>query len=163
MFLYAVSPGGGAIAVWDGTGAQLHPGVVEGGGAAAPRATVLGDVSVYSRDGSTRTVVCSGCATAGGPNRGITPPLVSWSPDGAVVYFVSPRPAGTQTYAVALQPGRHLPDLPPSGLSSMAAARELPGAQAIPAERTFVGANPSILSFVRVTTHRNIYRISVRD
>jgi hypothetical protein len=45
----------------------------------------------------------------------------------------------------------------------MAAARELPGAQAISAERTFAGANPSTFSFVRVTTHRNIYRISVPD
>jgi hypothetical protein len=50
-----------------------------------------------------------------------------------------------------------------AGLPSLAAAGELPGAQAISAERTFVGANPSIYSFVRVTTHRNIYRISVPD
>jgi hypothetical protein len=117
----------------------------------------------YSRDGSTRTLDCSGCATAGGQNRGITPPLVSWSPDGAFVYFVSAGSARTQTYAVPIQRGQHLPDLPPSGLSSMAAARELPGAQAISAERTFAGANPSTFSFVRVTTHRNIYRISVPD
>jgi sugar lactone lactonase YvrE len=161
MFLYAVSPGGEALAVWDGAGAQLHPGDMAGGGAAASRAAALGDVSVYSRDGSTRTLVCTGCATAGGQDRGITPPLVSWSPDGAFVYFVS-MPARTQT-AVPLQPGRHLPDLPPSGLSSMAAAGELPGAQAISAERAFVGANPSTYSFVRVTTHRNIYRISIPD
>ena len=163
MFMYAVSPGGEAIAVWDGAGAQLHPGDMAEAGAAASRARGLGDVSVYSRDGSTRTLVCSGCATAGGQQRGITPPLVSWSPDGAFVYFVSVGPARIQTYAVPLQPGRHLPDLPPSGLSSMAAAEELPGAQAISAERTFVGANPSTYSFVRVTTHRNIYRISVPD
>jgi hypothetical protein len=159
--MYAVSPGGEAIAVWDGGGAQLHRDDAAGAGAAAPRAGDLGNISIYSRDGSTRTLVCTGCATAGAQERGITPPLVSWSPDGAFVYFVVP--GRTQTYAVPLQPGRHLPDLPPSGLSSLAAAGELPGAHAISAERTFPGANPSIFSFVLVTTHRNIYRISVPD
>jgi hypothetical protein len=88
---------------------------------------------------------------------------VSWSPDGAFVYLVSAETARMYTYAVPLQPGRHLPDVPPSGLFSMAAAGKLPGAQAVSAERAFVGMNPSTYSFVRVTTHRNIYRISVPD
>jgi eukaryotic-like serine/threonine-protein kinase len=135
-FLYAVSPEGKAIAVWEGD-----------------------SVIVYSSDGSRRTLVCARCATAGEENRGVTPPLVSWSPDGGFVYLHAAYTR--QTYAISVGPGEHMPRLPSSGLSSIAAAAQLPRSRLIPAERAFAGANPSVFVFPRVTTHRNIYRIAV--
>ncbi len=156
-FLYGVSPDGRALAVWEGGEAEsAHAGDGTGTRAAGERRISLGDVSVYSRDGATRTPVCVNCGTAGGPARGITPPLVNWSPSGSWIYLF-----GGQTVAVPLEPGRHLPALPPGGLPSMAAAAQLPGARVIPHAQAFAGADPSIYAFPRVTTHRNIYRISV--
>jgi Tol biopolymer transport system component len=135
-FLYAVSPDGNAIAVWEGEA-----------------------VLVYSRKDGKRTLICEDCGTAGDENRGVTPPLVSWSPDGAFLY-VHARQTG-HTYAIPLEPGRSVPTLPSSGLPALSAAAQLPGARTIPAKRAYAGASPSIYVFPRVTTHRNIYRIAV--
>ena len=135
-FLYAVSPDGKAIAVWEGS-----------------------SVFVHSRDGTRSTLICNGCATAGEENRGVTPPEVSWSPDGAFIYMHS-APA-RRTYTIPLAPGQHVPALPPSGLTTITQAAQLPGAETI-SERAYVGGNRSIYAFPRVTTHRNIYRITVR-
>jgi eukaryotic-like serine/threonine-protein kinase len=134
-FLYAVSPDGNAIAIWEGD-----------------------SVLVYSRKDGARTLICEGCATAGEENRGVTPPLVSWSPDGALMYVHSTRTR--HTYAIPLQPRQHVPTLPPSGLPDLRAAAQLPGAETIP-ERAYLGVSPAIYAFPRVTTHRNIYRIVV--
>jgi hypothetical protein len=159
-FLYAVSPDGQAIALWEGGDVEsIHPRDGTGAVVAGERRVSLGDVSVYSRDGATRTPICADCARAGGPERGITPPLVSWSPGGGWVYLMNAF-AG-QTFAVPLEPGRNLPALPPGGLPSMAAAAQLPGAMLLPEERAFAGMDPSIYAFPRVTTHRNIYRVPV--
>ena len=66
-----------------------------------------------------------------------------------------------QTYTIPLAPGQHVPALPHSGLTTITEAAQLPGAETI-AERAYVGGNRSIYAFPRVTTHRNIYRITVR-
>ncbi|HEV8132162.1 MAG TPA: protein kinase [Acidobacteriota bacterium] len=139
LFIYDVSPDGKALALW-----------------------VERSVFVYPSDGGAPTLICSGCATAGGENRGVTPSLLSWSPDGKFLYFqtISLKISG-QTYAVPLQPGQILPPLPAGGLGSMANAATLPGARLIPEQRVFVSADPSVYAFLRVATHRNIYRISV--
>jgi len=134
-FLYAVSPDGNAIAIWEGD-----------------------SVFVYSRKDGLRTLICEDCATAGEENRGVTPPLVSWSPDGAFMYVHSTQTR--HTYAIPLQPRQHVPTLPSSGLPDLPAAAQLPGAETIP-ERAYLGVSPSIYAFPRVTTHRNIYRIVV--
>jgi Tol biopolymer transport system component len=134
-FLYAVSPDGNAIAIWEGD-----------------------SVLVYSRKDGVRTLICEDCATAGEENRGVTPPLVSWSPDGAFMYVHSTRTR--HTYAIPLRPRQHVPTLPSSGLPDLPAAAQLPGAETIP-ERAYPSVSPSIYAFPRVTTHRNIYRIVV--
>lgn len=41
------------------------------------------------------------------------------------------------------------------------AAADLPGAETIPQQRAFVGPNPSVYVFPRLTTYPNIYRIRV--
>jgi serine/threonine protein kinase/Tol biopolymer transport system component len=135
-FIYDVSPDGSAFGLWEGE-----------------------SVVVYPAAGGTRTLICSGCATAGEENRGVTPPLVKWSPDGKLLYLHS-APA-RQTFAVPLKSGQFLPPVPATGLESMAAASKLPGARLLPDARVFSSADPSIYAFPRVSTHRNIYRVSV--
>jgi eukaryotic-like serine/threonine-protein kinase len=134
IFIYSVSPDGKAVALWVGDSVIVYP--VEGGNPIR---------------------VCSRCATAGEENRGVTPSLVSWSPDGNFLYL---HAATTRkTYVVPLRAGQLLPQLPAAGISSMEAAANLPGAVTISQQRAFVGPNPSAYAFPRVTTHRNIYRI----
>jgi Tol biopolymer transport system component len=116
-------------------------------------------VQVYSTDGGPPTTVCTICGAAGGENRGITPPAVSWSPDGKFLYLN--LRAAAQIQAVPLPPGRNLPPLPTSGIASLQDAAALPGARVISEERAFLGPSPSAYAVPRVTTHRNIYRITV--
>ena len=69
-FLYAISPDGKAVAVWVGA-----------------------DVYVDAYDGSSQTLICKGCGTAGEENRGVTPALLSWSSDQKFLYVHSTRDA----------------------------------------------------------------------
>jgi eukaryotic-like serine/threonine-protein kinase len=136
LFLYSVSPDGSRVAVWRDQ-----------------------DVYVDSYDGSSRTLICKGCGTAGEENRGVTPSLVSWSPDQKFVYLHDP--SQRETYAIPLRAGQVLPALPPGGLARLADAAKLPGAITFPEQRAFGGANPGMYAYPRMTTHRNIYRIPV--
>ena len=138
LFLYAISPDGKAVAVWSGND---------------------NDVDVDAYDGSSQMVICHHCGTAGEENRGVTPALARWSPDQKFLYVHSTRTR--QTYAVPLRPGQLLPTLPPGGLASLAAAADLPGAKTFAEPRASGGADPSVYSYPRLTTHRNIYRIPV--
>src|SRR5262249_46059878 len=131
-----VSPDGSALAVWSARGVEVYP--VEGG---------------------SPTTITRVCGAAGGENRGTTPPCVSWSADGKFLYL-NDREVG-QVYAVPLPPGRSLPPLPPTGIRSAAEALALPGARLIREAFAFVGADPSVYAFFRVTSQSNIYRISV--
>ncbi len=135
-FVYDVSPDGSAMGLWEGE-----------------------SVVVYARAGGTPTLICSGCATAGEENRGVTPPLIKWSPDGKLLYLHS-APA-RQTFAVPLKPGQVLPPLPTTGLRSMADVAKLPGVRLLPEARVFPSADASVYAFPRVSTHRNIFRVSV--
>jgi Tol biopolymer transport system component len=135
-YFYGVSPDAKSLALFVGTTAQVYP-----------------------ADGGSPTTVCTICGAAGGENRAITPPAVSWSPDGKFLYLNNRE--AHKIYAVPLQPGRNLPPLPPSGIGSQLDAAALPGARVISEERAFVGPNPSVYAFPRLTTHRNIYRVSL--
>ncbi len=133
---YQVSPDGKSVGTWTEGPFQIYP--TEGG----PPIT-----------GGTV------CGASGGENRGITPPCVSWSPDGKFIFFN--LRTESKACAVPLQPGRNLPPLPASGIRSLKDAAALPGARIIDQELAFMGPNPSIYVFPRITTHRNIYRIPV--
>jgi eukaryotic-like serine/threonine-protein kinase len=135
-FIYDASPDGKALALWQEDA-----------------------VFVHRLDGSGETLICSDCGTAGEENRGVTPPLVSWSPDGKFFYLHSA--INRQTYAIALRAGDIVPSFPKSGTRSIVDAAKAVGAQAIAQPRAFGGANPSVYAFPRVTSHRNIYRIPV--
>jgi hypothetical protein len=81
----------------------------------------------------------------------------AWSPDGKFLYLNFQG----SIYAIPLRPGQMLPPIPPSGFRSKEDVAALPGAQLIPQQGAFPGPNPSIYAFTKISTHRNIYRVSV--
>ncbi|HZQ52598.1 MAG TPA: winged helix-turn-helix domain-containing protein [Bryobacteraceae bacterium] len=137
IYVYDISPDAQALAAWRGSAVQVFP---TSGGAPTDVSTV--------------------CAAAGGEDRGITPPCVSWSPGGEFLYL-NDRTAG-EIYAVPIPPGRSLPVLPAEGIASAEQAAALPGARVIHEPHAFVGADPSTYAFLRITNERNIYRVRVR-
>ena len=141
VFLYDISPDGKWLSVWVGS-----------------------DLKVYSAEGSSRTLICTDCGQAGGEERGVTPPLLSWSRDGRFLYL---HPDGSFvaeqtriTYAVPLRPGEILPPMPASGLS-LEKVGAIAGARAIPQQRAFMSTDPLVYAYPRVATHRNMYRVPV--
>ena len=142
LFLYDVSPDAKWLAAWEG------------------QAVVL-----YSTEGASRRLICDGCATAGAEDRGLTPPLVSWSRDGKRLYlhaseFLHPIES-RKTYVISLRPGQVVPPLPESGFRSIAEAATSLGGRAIAEQRAFMSGDPSVYAFVHSATHRNIFRIRV--
>jgi eukaryotic-like serine/threonine-protein kinase len=133
-YAYDVSPDGELVAVWRGAGVQVVP--IHGGPSIT--ASML-------------------CAAAGGEDRGTTPPCLSWSPDGKLLY-VYDRTA-FETYAVPIPPGRGIPSLPIGGIASAQQVARWSGAQVIKQRTAFPSGDPSIYAFFRVTSQRNIYRV----
>jgi eukaryotic-like serine/threonine-protein kinase len=136
-FLYDVSSDGKWLAVWT----SAHT-----------------DIKIYPSDGGAPMLVCTRCAGAGAEDRGITPPIVSWSRDGTELYLYSEDMH--QVYAVPLKSGQPLPPIPPSGISWRAAPPQIAGVRTIP-QRAFMSADPHVYAYLQVTAHRNIYRILV--
>ncbi len=136
IFLYAISPDSKWVAVWVGS-----------------------DVDLYPSAGGAATRVCTSCASGGAENRGVTPPLISWSGDGKMLYLFS---GGTShTYLVPLQNGQILPNLPAAGLELGSVEKSFSDARVITHDRAFMSSDPSVYAYPIVTTHRNIYRIPV--
>ena len=140
LFLYDVSPDGKWASVW-----QLEDSAVV----------------LYSTGSDARTIVCTRCGTAGEENRGVTPPLVSWSRDGR--YMFLHMTASLETYALALPVGRMIPSLPEAGFNSIKDAAAALRAKPISDPRAFPNSDPSVYAFPRLTAHRNIYRITVPE
>ena len=139
LFLYDVSPDGKWLAAWH------------------ENAIVL-----YSTDGKTRRLICNSCGTAGGEDRGITPPMVSWSRDGKRLYFHEGyKTKALVTYVIPLQSGRIVPDLPASGFQTMEAAAKALGGHLLCGERAFLSPDATVYAFPRLAAHRNIFRIRV--
>jgi eukaryotic-like serine/threonine-protein kinase len=134
-YLFAISPDGKWVSGWIGN-----------------------DIAIYPLDGGTPIITCPGCGTAGDENRGVTPPAVSWSSDGRYqyVFWRSTR----ETYVVPLKPGELAPGVP-AGPTWPDAVKEL-GARALPEARAYVSGDPATYAFLRVSSHRNIFRISVQ-
>jgi Tol biopolymer transport system component len=136
VYLYDTSPDGKWVAAWVDAAVGFYP--VDGG---APR------------------VLCKTCATAGDENRGVTPPLVRWSRGGKYLYLHSTLTK--RTYVLTLHDRVPVPDLPADGFVGIGAAAERLGAQPLADDRAFVSDDPTLYAFPRVSTHRNIYRVSV--
>jgi len=136
-FLYDISPDGKWLAVW--TSART-------------------DIKIYPSDGGPPMLVCAGCASGGAEERGITPPMVSWSRDGKELYLYSEDLH--QVYAAPLKSGQPLPPIPPSGIVWRAAPPPIAGARAI-SQRAFMSGDPSVYAHPYVSARRKIYRILV--
>ena len=87
----------------------------------------------------------------------------SWSPGGDLLYVrLEPSRESMydrgKTYVVRLMQRGDVPA--PFASESELASRT--GADVVPHGGLFPGPRPSLYAYVRVTTHRNIYRISLR-
>jgi Tol biopolymer transport system component len=143
VFIYDVSPDGKWLAVWEQSAVVL-----------------------YSTDGATRKVVCDHCASAGGEDRGVTPPTIKWSSDGKLLYLhENATRHGVElpntTYVIPLQPG-WMERLPASGFPSIDAAAVALGRRSTLGDRVFPSPDPSVYAFPRLSSHRNIFRIRVQ-
>lgn len=136
VFLYDISPDGKWLATW-----MFDP----------------SDVRIYPTQGGAPTLLCASCGAAGAEERGMTPPMVSWSRDAKALYLYSWETH--QTTVVPLKPGRNLPPIPASGILLSNALPTIAGARVIPHQRAFMSGDPSVYAYLQVSTHRNIYRI----
>ena len=137
-FLYDISPDGKWLAVWTTAGTE---------------------VKVYPSNGGVAKPLCSRCASGGAEERGITPPIVSWSGDGRSFYLYSEDLH--QLYVAPLKSGEPLPPIPPSGITWRTAPPPIAGIRTILQRRAFMSADPQVYAYLQVTAHRNIYRILV--
>jgi eukaryotic-like serine/threonine-protein kinase len=136
VFLYAISPDRKWVAAWIGA-----------------------DVNIYSSAGGPAIRLCTGCASGGAEDRGVTPPLISWSGDGKVLYLFSGR--SFHTYSIPLRHEQTLPPLPVAGLNLSSVEKSFSDARMVAHERAFMSSSPLVYAYPIVTTHRNIYRIPV--
>jgi hypothetical protein len=110
---------------------------------------------VYPVGGGSLTLLCVPCYNGNGIER-LGPDAVSWSADGKFLYLNFKD----SIYAIPLRPGETLPPIPATGFRSKEEVAALPGARLIPDPEAVPGLDPSVYAFIRVTTHRNIYRVS---
>jgi Tol biopolymer transport system component/predicted Ser/Thr protein kinase len=141
-FLCDVSPDGSAAVIW-----------AHGREPGADNA-----VDVYTFASGTTTRVCPNCGTAGGPDRGRVPSVMTWSPDQRFAYLTIARES---TYALPLAPGQLAPVFPPAGVSTITDVAALPGARLVASGEVFGGPDPTQYVYARPSTHRNIYRVPV--
>jgi Tol biopolymer transport system component len=118
--------------------------------------TAWGALFVYPTRGGPPLKLCDQCAPPWGTEP--IPFYFGWSPDSAFAYVNF----ANSTYALPLQSGRLLPEIPAGGIQSKDNLAALPGARlVVEGERTVPGPNPSMYVFSKVSTQRNIYRVSV--
>jgi serine/threonine protein kinase/Tol biopolymer transport system component len=85
---------------------------------------------------------------------------VTWARDGRFVY-IGVQAKDSQTVAIPVSPGE-LPELPDGGIRSLEQASALRGARLIEGMDISPGPDPSIFAYIKTTTHRNLFRISLR-
>ncbi len=136
---FAVSPGGAWIPAAEGPSPESR--------------NVL---AVYPTSGGEPRVICR-CYPPPNIDDGPVPPHMSWTPDGRFLYLRF----DAATYAIPLRPGQLLPAMPPLGFPSRAAVAAVPGARLLSEDGIFPGPDPSVYAFMKVTAHRNIYRVPV--
>jgi eukaryotic-like serine/threonine-protein kinase len=120
-----------------------------------PRA--WGALIVYPMRGGPPVRLCDHCS----PPWGVEPiPFyLGWSPDRKFLLWNF----NGSMYAIPLESGRGLPQMPAAGLQSKQAVGALPGARLVTNEpNAFAGPNPSVYVVMKVMTQRNIYRVPVQ-
>ena len=86
---------------------------------------------------------------------------VEWSLDGKTLYVATDTSESTEglTVAIPLPPGKLLPDLPVSGITSRADRLNLPGIQVLPRGNLRPGPDPSTFVFTKHEFQGNLFRI----
>ena len=113
-------------------------------------------LQVYPVDSGAPRFICR-CNPPPTFDNGPEPPLMSWTPDERFLYL---KLEGS-TYALPLKPGQSLPLLTAVGLPSKRAVAALPGAVLVSDGVVFPGPTPRLYAYMKVSTHRNIYRVPV--
>ena len=106
-------------------------------------------------DGGAPRWICRGCGLA-----------TAWAPDGKFLYVSlrrESRGSPAKTVAISIPQGQTLPNLPPSGIQGLDLETAFPGAHVIEAWNISPGPEPSVFAYVKTTTHRNLFRIPLRD
>jgi Tol biopolymer transport system component len=112
-------------------------------------------IDAYPIHGGAPVRVCQSCT------------VVRWAADGRFIYLAFTG-MGTQiavgkTVALPVPPGKHLPDLPVSGVKTVEEAAALPGATVIEQGNISPGKDPSTYAFTKVTAQRNLYRVPIDE
>jgi Tol biopolymer transport system component len=99
----------------------------------------------------------------GGVPRKVCSPScpTTWSFDGRLLYVSRGNTVTSpaRTLAIPIPAGQMLPDLPPSGIGSIAGGLKLPGAVLIEHDSVSPGPDSSSYLFTRMDLQRNLYRI----
>ncbi|HET8550146.1 MAG TPA: winged helix-turn-helix domain-containing protein [Bryobacteraceae bacterium] len=84
-----------------------------------------------------------------------------WAPDGRYLYISLElaRVYSRKIAAIPLPPRKSLPDLPSSGIESFAQLAALAGGRVIEHGGFAPGLNPETFAYVRMTMHRNLFRV----
>lgn len=104
-------------------------------------------------------------AAGGAPRRiceGYRP--VAWGPEGRFFYIGVARSTRTspgKTLAIPLPPGGTLPDLPAGITCGPEDAAAFPGSRLIDGWTIAPGPDPSVFAYVKMTMHRNLFRIQL--
>jgi dipeptidyl aminopeptidase/acylaminoacyl peptidase len=118
--------------------------------------TAWGALFVYPARGGSPLKLCDQCAPPWGTEP--QPFYIGWSPDSRFVYWNFTN----ATYALPLKPGEILPAMTTGGIRSKENLAALPGSRLIvEGDHTVPGPNPSMYAFTKVSTQRNIYRVSI--
>jgi hypothetical protein len=87
-----------------------------------------------------------------------------WSSNGNYLFVPVEFPSRAspgRSLAIPVGPEERLPEFPPSGIPPFAQPSVMPGSQSVPRAQLVPGKDPSHYVYVNVTTHRNLYRISL--
>jgi dipeptidyl aminopeptidase/acylaminoacyl peptidase len=115
----------------------------------------FGALLVYEAQSGSPMRLCDSCSPPQGTDP--MPPPLSWAPDGRFVYVKF----GSSTYAIPLRPGETLPPMLAAGVASKEGLAALPGAMLVSEQEVYPGPEPSTYALMKVTSQRNIYRVSV--
>jgi hypothetical protein len=98
--------------------------------------------------GGTARHICSGFCVA------------RWAPDGKYLY-VTLQPGRPGADALPVGEGQTLPDLPTSGIGSLAERLALSGGVVIEQSDLAPGSSPATYGYVKTAMHRNLFRVPV--
>jgi serine/threonine protein kinase len=157
-FIYRIHENGGELQKLIPTPLALMAVSPDGRWLAAQDPAAWGALFVYPAGGGAPVRLCDRCSPPWGTDP--IPFHVGWSPDGRFLYWKFAQ----STYAIPVSPERMMPPIPAAGIQSREALSAFPGARLISEEQhAFPGPLPSVQAFMKVSTHRNIYRVPVRD